>query len=197
MNTAASSMIVVTGVDGVLRCAQTGSCRDALAALRWLATYDVPVVMTAHSTAADVVRFRTEVGLRHPFVAEGGATVFIPHHYFPEMRTPGVQVSDWQRIDFAARAGDTMPALAFLLAQYRAARGGDLLVIGCAGDRRDRPVLELADVQIIVRPSAAVPPMAGVDDDPESLLRSWPAAYVTSASGPAGWSEAILGGVAA
>jgi predicted mannosyl-3-phosphoglycerate phosphatase (HAD superfamily) len=197
MNTAASSMIVVTGVDGILRCAETGSCRDALAALRWLATYDVPVVMTAHSSAADVVRFQTEVGLRHPFVADGGATAFIPLHYFPGMRTVGAQVSDWQRMDFAAYPGDTTPALEFLLAQYRAARGGDMLVIGCAGDRRDRPVLELADVQIIVRPSAAVPAQAAVDEDPESLLRSWPAAYVTSASGPAGWSEAILGGVAA
>src|SRR5687768_7229757 len=77
MNTTASSMLVVTGVDGILRCAQTGSCRDTLAALRWLATYDVPVVMASHGSAADVVRFQAEVGLRHPFIADSGAAIFI------------------------------------------------------------------------------------------------------------------------
>ena len=191
----ASSMIVVTGVDGILRCAQTGSCLDTLAALRWLATYDVPLVMISHSSAADVMRFQAEVGLRHPFVADGGATAFVPRHYFPEMRAGGVSVSDWERLDFSAPAGDTTPALTFVLSLYRAALGDDVLVIGCAGELRDGPVLELADVQIIVRPSAAGPAKAG--GDPELLLRSWPSAYVTSASGPAGWSEAILGGVAA
>jgi predicted mannosyl-3-phosphoglycerate phosphatase (HAD superfamily) len=187
MNTTASSMLVVTGVDGILRCAQTGSCRDTLAALRWLATYDVPVVMASHGSAADVVRFQAEVGLRHPFIADSGAAIFIPRHYFAHMRAFGVQFSDWERIDVAAEPGDVRPALEFLLSLYRVARGGNVLVVGCAADLRDQPVLELADVRVVVR--------GGVDLEP--LLRSWPAAYVTNAVGPAGWSEAILGAVAA
>ena len=196
MTTAASSMIVVTGVDGVLRCAQTGSCRDALEALRWLATYDVPVVMTARGPAADIVRFQAEVGLRHPFIADGGAALFVPQHYFAPMRVRGVQLSGWERIDITAGAGDIRPALELLLSFFRAAADGDLLVVGCAGNRHDAAVLELADVQVVVRPS---PPPTTQDDDAdhELLLRSWPSAYLTTASGPRGWSEAILGGVAA
>jgi len=144
-------MIVVTGVDGILRCAQTGSCRDALSALRWLGDYDVPVVMTSHGSAADVVRFQAEVGLRQPFIANGGAALFVPRHYFASMRDLGVQLSDCERIDFASDHGDTRPALEFLLSLYRVDRGSDLLVVGCAGDVRDRAVLDIADVQVLVR----------------------------------------------
>jgi predicted mannosyl-3-phosphoglycerate phosphatase (HAD superfamily) len=187
MSTTASSMIVVTGVDGILRCAQTGSCRDTLEALRWLATYDVPVVMASHGSAADVVRFQAEVGLRHPFIADGGASIFIPRQYFGHMPTLGVQLPDWERVDVAAEPGDVRPALEFVLSLYRVARGDDLLVVGCAADLRDQPVLELADVRVLVRGGSGLEP----------LLRSWPAAYVTTEVGPAGWSEAILGGVAA
>ena len=186
MSTPAPSMIVVTGIDGILRCARTGSCRDALEALRWLATYDVPVVMMSHGSAADVVRFQAEVGLRHPFVADGGASVFVPQGYFESARTGGVPVTEWERIDIGA-AGGSRPALEFLVSLYRDEGNGDLLIIGCAGDVRDRPVLDLADVQVVVRGGSGL----------EALLRSWPAAYVTSAAGPAGWSEAILGNVAA
>jgi predicted mannosyl-3-phosphoglycerate phosphatase (HAD superfamily) len=186
MTTAASSMIVVTGVDGILRCAHTGSCRDALEALRWLAAYEVPVVMTAHGSAADILQFQAEVGLRHPFIAEDGAALYIPQHYFASMRMLGVQLSGWERIDVAADRGDVRPALELLLSLYRVETGGELLVVGCAGDLRDAPVLELADVQVVVRGEGADP-----------LLRSWPAAFVTSAPGPQGWSEAILGAVAA
>ena len=179
-------MIVVTGIDGILRCARTGSCRDALEALRWLATYDVPVVMVSHGSAADVVRFQTEIRLRHPFVADGGASVFVPQHYFGSLRRGGVPMADWERFDIDA-AGGSRPALEFLVSRYRDEGDGDLLVIGCAGDVRDRPVLDVADVRVVVRGGTGLEP----------LLRSCPTAYVTSAAGPAGWSEAILGNVAA
>jgi hypothetical protein len=58
--------------------------------------------------------------------------------------------------------------------------------VALADSAQHRVLLHEADVRVIVR-----------NDIPgqEALLREMPSAYRTTAAGPAGWSEAILGSV--
>jgi hypothetical protein len=63
-----------------------------------------------------------------------------------------------------------------------------VLIVGLGEDWTDRVLLRAVDVPVVVR-------NGGVDQ--RRLLKRVPAAYLTHAAGPAGWSEAILGSVAA
>ena len=65
------------------------------------------------------------------------------------------------------------------------ARGYDpLLTVGIGCDLPDYDLLAAVDVPIVVRDQCSTPP---------ELLRELPGVYVTSATGTAGWSEAVLG----
>ena len=100
------------------------------------------------------------------------------------MRALGVQLSDWERIDFDADAGDIRPALTFLLSLYRLARGERLLVVGCGSSAHDTAVLELADVPVVVR--------GETERETARLLELVPTALQTNEPGPRGWCEAVL-----
>ena len=72
-----------------------------------------------------------------------------------------------------------------LLSAMFLARGYDpLLTVGVGCDVADYNLLTVVDVPIVVRD--------GSNRQPE-LLRQLPGAYVTASTGPAGWSEAVMG----
>lgn len=178
-----TSMVVFTAVDGVLREGGTGSCGDARVALELLTTRGVPVILMAHCDAASLQGLQRELGLRQPFIANGGASLYIPRGYFEEL--DGLSSGDaWEIFEFGVR--DPARAVRLLAALY--GRGDEeVLTIGFGCDWPDRALLAAVAVPIVVR-------QEGVDQT--RLLRHVPTAYLTTAAGPAGWSEAVLGSTA-
>ena len=175
------SIVVLTAIDGVLRHPVTGSCREARTALDLLSQQSVPVVLLSHGDSEPVQQLQRDFGLTQPFVCHGGATLFIPRGYFEEL--DGLTSGDaaWEVFEFGVR--DPARAVRLLTSLY-SVRGEDVLTIGFGCDWADRALLAAVDVPIIVRCP---------DGDQARLLRRFPGAYLTEASGPDGWSEAVLG----
>ena len=180
-SSAPTSIVVFTTVDGVLRHPGTPSCDDAREALALLTTRGVPVVLMSHGDAASLQETQRELGLAHPFICHGGACLYIPRGYFEEL--DGLTSGDeaWEVFQFGV--SDPSRALRLLASLY-SVRGEDILTIGFGGAWEDCALLAAVDVPIVVRQQTS---------DSTRLLRKIPSAYLTTAIGPAGWSEAVLG----
>lgn len=183
MPSSSTSIVVFTAIDGILR-PESGSCGDARTALDLLHERSVPVVLLSHDGPGPVQELQAELGLLEPFICDGGATLYIPRGYFEEL--DGLAAGDdcWEVFHFGVRD----PARAVrLLASLFSVRGEDILTIGFGCRWADRALLAAVNVSIIVRDGS---------DDQERLVRRIPGAYLTTATGPAGWSEAVLGSAA-
>jgi predicted mannosyl-3-phosphoglycerate phosphatase (HAD superfamily) len=177
-------MVVFTTVDGTLRHRDTRSCAEVRAALGLLAGHDIPVVLASDQPADELMWLQSELGFRHPFIADNGATLCTPLGCFPELHGLGERAGDWQVITFEA-ARDPGQAVRLLISLYRLQQEA-IIAIGLGAEWRDRVLLREVDVPVIVRTDAV---------DQTRLVRRMPNAYFTNAAGPAGWSEAILGSV--
>lgn len=176
---ASASVVVITGVDGVLRAGDTRSLAEVRPALEALARDGCPVVLCADDEAAEVAALQRELGLRHPFICEGGTALHIPAGYFCGL-PDSTGDTGWEVIDFGTRR--LCHAVRLTVTLYRAA--GAPVIVGVGADWRHRALLREVDAPIVVRNPAV---------DQTGLLRNVPHAYVTEAAGPAGWSEAIFG----
>lgn len=176
-----TSIVVFTAIDGILRHPDTGSPGEARVALDLLCARGIPVVLMSHGEPGAVIDVQQALALVQPFIAEGGAVLYIPRGYFEEL--DGLTSGDetWEIFDFGVR--DPLRALRLLVSLF-SVRGEDILTIGFGSDWADRALLSGVDVPIVVRQDEA---------DQSRLLRRFPDAYLTMASGPAGWSEAVLG----
>lgn len=181
MPSTSTSIVVFTAVDGILRQQDSEPCCEARAALDLLRERRVPVVLMSHDAAGAVQRVQAELGLLEPFICDGGATLYIPRGYFEELDGLAAGDDSWEVFHFGVRD----PARAVrLLASLYSVRGEDILTIGFGCRWVDRALLAAVNVSIIVRDGAG---------ESDRLLRYVPGAYLTSAAGPAGWSEAVLG----
>ena len=179
-----TSIVVFTAIDGILRDQDRGPCGHVHNGLNLLCERQVPVVLMSHGDAAPVQQLQHELGLLEPFICEGGAVLYIPRGYFEEL--DGLTSGDdrWEVFQFGVRD----PARAVrLLASLFCVRGEDVLSIGFGCGWADRTLLTSVNVPIIVRNGP---------DDQAKLLQRIPGAYVTTATGAAGWSEAVLGSAA-
>ena len=102
---------------------------------------------------------------------------------FNAMRAAGYRCFSGPRFHHATGVRDGRAAIRLLISLYRA-YSGSLIVVGLGDDGSDRELLREVDVPIIVRND-------GIDQS--VLLRRVPSAYLTTAKGPAGWREAVLG----
>lgn len=178
-------LVVFTALDGTLRDGVTRSCDAARGAVAMLAARAVPVVLVADEAPGEVMALQSDLGLRCPFVCGGGAALYAPHGYFPDLSGLVESCGTWDVLRFHG-ARDAGRAIRLLISLYRAS-GADAVIVGLGHDWADRTLLREVDVPIIVG-NASV--------DQERLLRELPGAYVTTtAAGAAGWSEAILGSV--
>jgi mannosyl-3-phosphoglycerate phosphatase len=179
---ASTSLVVLTDLDGTLCDPRTRSCDGARDALALLADRGIPVVLISDRTPGEVTSLQRDLGLRHPFVCEGGAALYVPRGYFPEFSRLGEPRRRWDVVRFRLPrdAGD---AVRLLISLYRACSSGSVVIVGLGDNWTDRDMLNEVDVPVIVRNRAV---------DQARLVRRMPAAYVTNAAGPAGWSEAIL-----
>jgi predicted mannosyl-3-phosphoglycerate phosphatase (HAD superfamily) len=185
-----SSLVFITSVSGTLQHPHTGLCGEARGAFDALAEHGVPVVLWSDACAADVMEMQSALRVPQPFICEEGAELYVPSHYFREPIGLGRDQGPWTVIDcsrpFRSSGGDiaeAAQAIRLLIGLYRVF-WDDVLVVGVGSEWRDRDLLHEVDVPVVVRRH---------DCDQHRLVRRFPDAYVTRATGPAGWCEAILG----
>ena len=118
-----------------------------------------------------------------PCISSNGRMLHIPRGYFGcageelGLRAAG----EWDVLEFTPPS--TEDALDALRAICQA--GGDSpLLVGVGASWPDHALLRSVDIPILVRSTLV---------DQTQLRNRFPDAYLTVASGPAGWSEAILG----
>jgi predicted mannosyl-3-phosphoglycerate phosphatase (HAD superfamily) len=149
---------------------------------RWLAARNVPIVLVSRRSADEVLAAQTALGTRHPFVCDGGAALYVPTGYFPELTRIGSVREGWNCVEFKAPY-DTGHAVRLLASLYRVCNER-AVIVALAQQWGDRVLLQEADVPVVVRDG---------DVDQMRLLDCVPSAYLTSASGLAGWGEAVQG----
>jgi predicted mannosyl-3-phosphoglycerate phosphatase (HAD superfamily) len=153
---------VIADVDGILRHDGSRTLAGARPMLQRLA--GSTLVLCSSRASAEVLALQRDLGIRQPFISEGGARLHIPHGYFCGTAGPG---DGFETIDFGARRFGH--AVRLLIALFRT--GAETpLIVGVGVEWRDRVLLRAVDVPIVVRES-------GVDQT--TLLRNLPNAYVT------------------
>ncbi len=175
-------MVVVTDVDGTLRDPRTGSLTPADLALSMLSANGVPVVLSAPGRPAELIGLQDSLGLVHPFICRNGAEIHIPAGYFSDHGVERTAIRRWEVITLGP--SDSLARAMRLLRSLYRSRNDLVVLIGLGDDWDDRFLLGEVDIPVIVRNDAV---------DQSGLIRVMPHAFVTRASGPAGWSEAILG----
>ena len=179
---ASGTLVIFTRIDGLLRGRAPAACeltRDALAAL---ISTRVPLVLVSDSASTDVRTIQLYLGLLQPFISGGGAELHIPPEYFTQPYDTAARDDDWEMFSFDAMG----PAAAMrLLGGLFLARGHDkILTVGLGCDTSDSSMLAAVDIPIVVRDQRF---------DQSALLRYVPGAYLTTATGAAGWLEAVVG----
>lgn len=176
------TLVIFTRVDGLLRQRAAAPCELSHDALTALISTRVPLVLVADSSAADVRQIQRGLGLMQPFISDGGAALHIPPEYFAQADDAPAPGHEWEMFSFDALG----PAAAMrLLGALFLARGHDkILTVGLGCDTGDSSMLAAVDIPIVVRDQR---------HDQSALLRYVPGAYLTTATGAAGWLEAVVG----
>jgi hypothetical protein len=177
-------LVLFTAIEGILQPVGSDSCADARAAFDLLTDRGVPVVLMSHGDAAAVKALQRNLGLRGPFICDGGASLYIPRGYFEELDGLSSGDDEWEVFEFRVR--DPTCAVRLLTSLF-AVRDEEVFTIGFGCAWADRMLLAAVTVPVIVRNDLY---------DQVRLLRRVPGAYLTAATGPAGWSEAVLGSAA-
>ena len=129
-----------------------------------------------------------EVAFQQPFICQDGAALHVPRTWLVESPagTVGSDEEDEETAWEVFRFSPPSVSAAFkLVTAMFLARGHDpLLTVGIGCDLADYALLTVVDIPIVVRTPSAHQP---------DLIRQLPGVYVTSTSGAAGWSEAVLG----
>jgi hypothetical protein len=148
--------------------------------------FATPVVFVTREPPEVMLPLVREAGVRHPFIAGGGAWLYVPDGYFPAVLGAGSgDEPDWQALRLQPRRSDGADAVRLLMAMYRF--GDDpILFVGLGETWKHRNLLRAVDVPLIVRNDSI---------DQTRLLRTLPCAHLTTAAGPAGYAEAIFGSV--
>jgi predicted mannosyl-3-phosphoglycerate phosphatase (HAD superfamily) len=175
-------MLVLTCVDGALRDSTTGPCSSARTAVQTLNARGIPVVLTSHHSADELLALQQELELHEPFIAECGRQLHIPRGYF--VHSPG-PVGDWEVIELSPPS--VARAVEMLMWLYRIA-GASPMLIGVGTSWTDHLLLAHVDVPVLVRNASF---------DQLALRRRFPDAYLTGSTGLAGWREAMFGQAAA
>ena len=141
------------------------------------------LVCVSGSRCEDVVAMQRELDIVEPFICDGGAALHIPSRYFDSGETaPPTTANEWEIFRF--NPPDRAACVNLVRDLFLADGWSDVLTIGVGCDCDDYGVLTAVDIPIVVRDAAT---------DQRTLLRHVPAAYLTSATGTEGWTEALIG----
>jgi hypothetical protein len=180
------TLVVFSRVEGLLRDRTHAVSAKAHDPLRFLVDWDVPIVLVSAWDAAEIRRLQHEFAFNQPFICDEGAALHVPLSWLNRPDHASTCVNDgtaeWEVFRFSPRS---VSAAFELVRAMFLARGDDpLLTVGVGCDVADYNLLTMVDVPIVVRDRSSRQP---------ELLRQLPGAYVTASTGPAGWSEAVLG----
>ncbi len=75
-------LVIFTDLDGTLIDHHTYGYAQSRAAVARAQRSRVPICICSSKTHREIVRYRDELGIRDPFIAENGGAVFIPKGYF-------------------------------------------------------------------------------------------------------------------
>jgi predicted mannosyl-3-phosphoglycerate phosphatase (HAD superfamily) len=179
------SLVIFSAVDHLWTEEGDGIAPAARTAVRSLVSRAVPLVLISRHGASDVLSLQARLGIRHPFVCSGGAALYVPAGYFPELRRIGSHRDGWNVVEFKL-PHDTAPGVRLLVSLYKLCGTQDAMIVGLGERWSDRVLMRESDAAVIVASGTA---------DETRLRQMLPAAYVTLTQGAAGWSEAILGSV--
>jgi predicted mannosyl-3-phosphoglycerate phosphatase (HAD superfamily) len=181
----AGSLVIFTRVEGLLRERTHVALAAASGPLQCLAAWGVPLVLVSSWDASEIRQLQYEFASNQPFICEKGAALYVPRLWLgePASANPGLdEEREWETFRFSP---PSVSAAVRLLTAMFLTRGHDpLLTVGIGCDLADYNLLATVDIPIVVRDRSGSQP---------ELLRQLPGAYVTAATGPAGWSEAVLG----
>jgi predicted mannosyl-3-phosphoglycerate phosphatase (HAD superfamily) len=175
------SMVVLTCVDGALRDGNPESVPAARQTLATVTAKGVSTVLVSHHGAGELLTIQHDFGLHEPFIAELGRVLYVPRGHFTRLPAEAHDADEWEIFEFAPPSVED--AIETLMWLYRVS-GDSPLLVGVGAAWHDRALLRHVDVPVVVAADTA---------DHYRLRALFPDAYVTMASGPVGWREAILG----
>ncbi len=82
--------IIFTDIDGTLLDNDSYSFAEALPAIDFLLSQNIPIIPCTSKTHPEVIRLRQSLRLNTPFIVENGSAIFSPPDYFPEPIGPKV-----------------------------------------------------------------------------------------------------------
>jgi predicted mannosyl-3-phosphoglycerate phosphatase (HAD superfamily) len=178
------SLVIFTRVEGLLRERTHEPSVAADDPLRFLSRQGVPLVLVSAWKASEIRQLQCEFGFRQPFICEEGAALHVPQASLDKLSAGRARIDEDTEWEIFRFDGPSISA-AFQLASglFRAQGYDPLLTVGIGCALSDYALLTAVDIPIVVR---------GYGCQAE-LLRYLPGVYVTSATGGAGWSEAVLG----
>jgi predicted mannosyl-3-phosphoglycerate phosphatase (HAD superfamily) len=184
-----ASVVVIADVDGILRHDGIRTLAEGRPVLDELSSSRL--VLYSSRRATELRALQRDLGIRQPFISDGGAELHIPQGYF----CPGAEASaeaagtagdladgadGYETIDFGVpRPGH---AVRLLIALFRTCPDAPL-VVGIGFEWRDRVLLHEVDVPVVIRDPAR---------DQSGLLRNVPNACVADARGDTSLAEVVL-----
>jgi predicted mannosyl-3-phosphoglycerate phosphatase (HAD superfamily) len=135
------SLVIFSAVDDVL------TDPGAIEGIRFLTGHEVPLVLVSERPAADLLALQQAHGVAHPFVCDGGAALYLPAGYFPELTRIGTCRDGWNVVEFRSRHPE--PAVRFLVSLFRLC-SEKAVIVGLAGSEDDRALLHEVDVPCVV-----------------------------------------------
>jgi predicted mannosyl-3-phosphoglycerate phosphatase (HAD superfamily) len=150
-------------------------------AVKLLCAWGARLVLVSACGAEYVRNVQRELRIREAFVCEGGAALHVPESYRGKPVTPRAE-AEWEIFRF--NPPDRFAAVTMVRDLFLGRGWNDVLTIGVGCDWDDYGVLAAVEVPVVVR---------DLRKDQSGLLRYVPGAYLTTATGPDGWAEALIG----
>jgi len=88
--------LVFTDLDGTLLDHYSYSFNAAKEMLAYLSREEIPLILVTSKTRAEVLKLQDRLGIRHPFIVENGAGIFIPSDSPLAAATPSEE--EWLRL---------------------------------------------------------------------------------------------------
>lgn len=104
-------LVVFSDVDDLVMDRRTRSCDRAATALEVLNRRAIPLVLCSGRTRAELEHIHQELGIRHPFICEHGAAVFVPDGYFNIPVDHARAVAGYEVVEFGQPYGHVVEML--------------------------------------------------------------------------------------
>jgi predicted mannosyl-3-phosphoglycerate phosphatase (HAD superfamily) len=88
-----------------------------------------------------------ELGLREPFIAELGRTLYVPRGHFSQLTNAGGGTAEWEIFEFTPPSVEE--AIETLMWLYRVS-GDSPLLVGVGASWADRSLLRHVDVPVVI-----------------------------------------------